>query len=620
MSEVKPLNIVKEDGTIFSQERYFIPLYQRAFAWETDEIHRLITDIYDYKAEAYYLGSLIVSERKDGMYEVIDGQQRLTALFLLLHYLGYNLDNDRLVYECRTKSNYTLNHLGDLDGTNLATQLDADKIEDTLKKGLEDIDKKFINSRVNDEIIDREKFKEKLKKVLLFRIEVPPHTDLNRYFEIMNVRGEQLEQHDIVKAKLMDAFRKDSGKRSVFAKIWDACRDMTGYVQMHFYTNNNDRENLFGDKWEELNLENIDQIKDSGNIQESTALDIIKQDNIEPPTDGENEDGKQVRFDSIIDFPYFLLHVLKVFTGEDVSFDDKTLAETFEKQIKKCTDAEQFSLGFIKCLLKCRFLFDKFIIKREREYKSNDKNGKWSLKALHNYNGKAQYTFTEFKNKGERNTTYEKAKQKRHNNILMLQACLRVSDTSPKSMPWITLALKWLHDNYHFYKSANLEFEIENYIKDRIKEDYKLLEEKGFALGVSTPHLVLNYLDYLLWQDRGNAQYRELHFDDFDFEFRNSVEHWYPQHPSGFDSWEQRDRFGNLCLLSREVNSKFSNANPVAKQGYNKIIEKGSLKLRLMCKSTTTDDAWKQENGDCAEHEKKMLGLLQNACNLPVIP
>lgn len=32
---------------------------------------------------------------------------------------------------------------------------------------------------------------------------VPENTDLNRYFEIMNTRGEQLEQHDILKARLM---------------------------------------------------------------------------------------------------------------------------------------------------------------------------------------------------------------------------------------------------------------------------------------------------------------------------------------------------------------------------------------------------------------------------------
>ena len=40
----------------------------------------------------------------------------------------------------------------------------------------------------------------------------------------------------------------------------------------------------------------------------------------------------------------------------------------------------------------------------------------------------------------------------------------------------------------------------------------------------------------------------------FTFEFRNSVEHWYPQNPSKgtFDEWDQVDRFGNLCLFTKK--------------------------------------------------------------------
>lgn len=41
--------------------------------------------------------------------------------------------------------------------------------------------------------VDKDSFIKKLSKIILYRIEVPEHTDLNRYFEIMNTRGEQLE-------------------------------------------------------------------------------------------------------------------------------------------------------------------------------------------------------------------------------------------------------------------------------------------------------------------------------------------------------------------------------------------------------------------------------------------
>lgn len=74
---------------------------------------------------------------------------------------------------------------------------------------------------------------------------MPENTDLNRYFEIMNTRGEQLEQHDILKASLMSNLR-DAAERRLFAAIWEACSDMTGYVQMHFISKNNSvREAIF---------------------------------------------------------------------------------------------------------------------------------------------------------------------------------------------------------------------------------------------------------------------------------------------------------------------------------------------------------------------------------------
>ena len=86
-------------------------------------------------------------------------------------------------------------------------------------------------------------FVSRLAHVVLYRIEVPEHTDLNRYFEIMNTRGEQLEQHDILKAQLM-GYLNDRGEQELFfQKIWNACSDMTGYVQMHFSPT--DREKNF---------------------------------------------------------------------------------------------------------------------------------------------------------------------------------------------------------------------------------------------------------------------------------------------------------------------------------------------------------------------------------------
>ena len=127
---------------------------------------------------------------------------------------------------------------------------------------------------------------------------------------------------------------------------------------------------------------------------------------------------------------------------------------------------------------------------------------------------------------------------------------------------------------------------------------------------MGTPHIVFNYLDYLLWKSDKEA------YKDFVFEFRNSVEHWYPQHPSDgtIDVWDGRDVFGNLCIISRSVNSKFSNLSPESKmKSFERMVQRGSLKLRIMGEiiSKSTNQEWIEKK--CREHEKEMIRLLCRA-------
>ena len=64
---------------------YKIPIYQRNYAWERDEISALIKDIYDSMVidkPIYYIGTLVTFKRDENVFEVIDGQQRLTTCLL----------------------------------------------------------------------------------------------------------------------------------------------------------------------------------------------------------------------------------------------------------------------------------------------------------------------------------------------------------------------------------------------------------------------------------------------------------------------------------------------------------------------------------------------------------
>ena len=636
--EIDRLTILAGAGkTLFSEVgvRYVIPRYQRAYAWEEKEIEQLIDDICDDNdpKRDYYIGSLIVARRKadDGVeYEVIDGQQRLTTIYLLLQSLldeGYFSRGDvsvgeALSFDCRSKSNCTLAYI----------RSDARKSEgkeELLDQSIllaVDIIKKKLAREFGDRVEDQKKFVDRLKHVVLYRIEVPEHTDLNRYFEIMNTRGEQLEQHDILKARLMN-YLDDACEREAFARIWEACSDMTGYVQMHFSVE--DRVKLFGQWWSDPPSENALRELCRGKRRsegKSEGLDISKIIDLKSEVDDVvgalKKRDAEARFESIIDFPYFLLHVLRVFCrAERLSMDgaeelgslldDKLLLKDFDKVITSCEkrgdmDVKRwFARTFIQFLLRSRFLFDKFIIKRENT--EDDQDGRWSLKELRTSGAgsakKPYYADTSLRYKSE----WEKTYAPRNKECLMIQSALRVSYTSPKVMHWITELLVWLFNNNETER-YKLTDEAERIAAEAVMENF--LDLGNYELGVQTPHVVFNYLDYLLWKSDKEA------YKDFVFEFRNSVEHWYPQHPSDgtIEPWDGRDVFGNLCIISRSVNSKFSNLSPESKmKSYKKMVQKGSLKLRIMGDiiERGTSETWRLS--ECAKHEEEMISLLCEA-------
>lgn len=620
---VEELKILDKVTIFDTKAHYVIPRYQRAYAWEDKEIVQLIDDINDINlSDNYYIGSLVVSkiQGKPEVYEVVDGQQRLTTLFLLLQYLVSEgvLEGElgqTLSFDCRSKSKYTLSNIQQILADKKHSADYEENIDQSILNGIKAIRQKFTS----DKGLNKNDFVSRLQHVILYRIEVPEHTDLNRYFEIMNTRGEQLEQHDILKARLMK-FLNNRKEQELFSRIWNACSDMTGYVQMHF--SRSERENIFGGEWSGCPANNWNEYSDCLEITEDSENNATISEIIKPRFKVDNVDGAlgddiHIRFESIIEFPYFLLHALRIFVDfynvslkKDLGelLDDKKLIADFENVIKYGTinegpikdNRENFAKMFIVHLLQTRYLFDMFIIKRE--FTGEDKEGEWSLKELHTSGQaskkKAYYSNTKLKYEKERETTYKEC--------LMIQSALRVSYTSPKVMHWITELVLWLFKNDEV---ALLTNEAEGIAALATKENF--LDEKDYKLGVTTPHIVFNFLDYLLWKNNKNK------YSNFEFEFRNSVEHWYPQNPSdgSFDSWDDKDTFGNLCIISRSVNSKFSNLSPESKmKSYGKMVEKGSLKLRLMGEiiQQNSNDDW--IGNYCKKHEEGMISILENAC------
>lgn len=66
---------------------FFIPSYQRGYRWGKDEVLRLLNDVYDNGKKNYCLQPIVVKRKEDSSLELIDGQQRLTTLYLIYRYM-----------------------------------------------------------------------------------------------------------------------------------------------------------------------------------------------------------------------------------------------------------------------------------------------------------------------------------------------------------------------------------------------------------------------------------------------------------------------------------------------------------------------------------------------------
>ena len=101
-------------------KHYYIPNYQRGYRWGKDEVSKLLDDIWDFashrKSKFYCLQPLIIlpQESSDAeetvRYEVLDGQQRLTTLNLIIHYINEHFRGNKkypemyLHYQTRPES------------------------------------------------------------------------------------------------------------------------------------------------------------------------------------------------------------------------------------------------------------------------------------------------------------------------------------------------------------------------------------------------------------------------------------------------------------------------------------------------------------------------------------
>lgn len=634
-SLAKEVNI----GALFNEFSFRIPIYQRNYAWGEEEITQLLQDINDIgDKQNYYLGTLVLY-KNDSHLDVIDGQQRLTTLYLLRKILSIRIEgvptsNKDLNFESRPKTIAFFKTLSEKKTKDALEKLcEEAKDLDNFVVAINAINKFFDQDLKEKEI---EPFKNKcLNKTYLFTTVLPATTDVNHYFEIMNNRGEQLEKHEILKVNFLNVLKPEYSKEK-FAAIWEACSQMDNHVQ-YYIRSTDDRKALFGDNYNTFpgddKIETFLKISqdnnevsssEESNQEEHVGFNILKNHILKNDFNQEDKNQPNEKFKSIIDFENFLLQVLSLMKDyENTNLEDKNLLKNFGYDIGSDIVFPD-PIEFIKKLLQVRFLFDKYVVKRE--FDDEEVNGwKWTIREF-KYDEKTSFV-----------QNYTFGTDNYSKKLTQLQTMFQVSYSPNVNKKWLRELLLRL--------SYNTEAQyIYDFLMELMQERYK---DSGFDTnqGLQTPRAVFNFLDYLLWEEyynqvRGKDNIKDLdietsekdylkkifdlkdNFNKFYFTQRNSIEHFFPQSKENglvlIDNHETKEEngikynvinsFGNLCLISSSSNSSYNKEHPSFKKSKGRSKNE-SLKQQIMFESMN-GDSWGQK--EIENHQEEMLELLNS--------
>jgi len=244
---------------------YRIPEYQRPYVWGSDQVIELLDDIH--KAcksnpdSEYFLGSMVLLKKKESTYEeydLLDGQQRLTTLFIisavvrdLAKTLTMNDDEKkvlaetaeqciyqkknlfkniperiRIIFDIRDKvRDYVAQYIMNNDGT-----IKFDELKQLVDKKGEDISIRNMSNAIlithdyfNNNPIISEFYQYLLTKVLMIYVAAEELQDAFHLFTVMNNRGIKLRNSDILKAENLKFV--DETARLKYAKKWESTEE-----------------------------------------------------------------------------------------------------------------------------------------------------------------------------------------------------------------------------------------------------------------------------------------------------------------------------------------------------------------------------------------------------------
>ena len=608
---VTPAKIVQDNW------RFSIPIYQRLFVWEREQIDRLLDDLWTAseknKDQPYYIGVITTVEQSDRdngrVFSVVDGQQRLT--FLLLFFCdciarGEKMESARKFVSLNrdlNESQLRIRFLGrKFDEEDIRLYIRHSENENEKWDSVRNLNFRQFHDRMEVFIKKHKDWESKNEAFVKYVFEKTSflvnelagfsNADLNLYFEKMNSTGRQLSPLEQLK-----------GEFASYASDWNDCFNF------------------------EISRCESEAKRNPASEKSDSCTSTIDQD-------GLSADGKDISLDAIVKYtgevedepkqgqvtstfsrlpmrPEVLaLHALRLTLGkDDVDLSPRHLLETFNKKMSNDPAVRENYIAYLKTY---RDWLDQNIIylRGEMEADSEESADTSGLK----------YDFRD----------QQKSSDKK---MLQLQSMLYVS--SGEKQEWVLEAYKAFKD-----KDGKLDFgRLRQYALNRL--DKNNVFELTYSPGMN--RLAFWILDYLLWEKvvetepqqehvtisfcEGVAQ--ELSKDQiaaikrYRFTQNRSVEHLHPQNPPAeSDAWNDdrnnngdkvRNSFGNLCMISQSTNSELSN-EPVGVK-FAKVTENlrkyplQSIKLMLMFVCCNREnDSWTPERA--IEHGGEMLKIL----------
>ncbi|WP_300024345.1 DUF262 domain-containing protein [uncultured Maribacter sp.] len=635
--------------SIVAQEYEFnIPIYQRLYVWTEEQVKTLFEDLLTaYKADKdiYYIGGVITvnNENSDKLYDLVDGQQRFTTLWLLSNELGGNLEpftykNGELRLKFAIRQNVT-DYFNNIGKAEHSSSNDSKDYSDLLKIGKA---RNQINQLILQHLEDEEekiKFSQYIfEKVKMVLTNVPKTTDLNKLFEALNNRGEQLAHHEILKARLLN-YIKNVEKRNQYAKLWQVCSVMDNYLERVIALeigSSKDVAHIFDNGFD---IDDVLNLFESSNPQTTLMLsDVLEhpeqyediatsvKDNITHHPESNEDEFEPVR--SILSFPQLLLHTLRIFLfkneEEDIlRINEKELLETFDKHLLKSESInEEFVIRFFETLFKVRYSFDRYVIKWITVSEDKEEH---SIKDIYKQNQK----------KGGWTYYLRRLNKDRLHGMALLQSILYHSQQNTTQY-WLTPFLYWMIEekpifNDAYYWLRQLDNTLFSSNTEHISLPERTINSMGDFLnvecdaesvfgtlenlnnsGVGFPHFWFYKIEFVLWYYRDQLNKQE-DWGNYKMTARNSIEHIGPQNPRDPRDKvciETLDTMGNLVLVTRSINSEYSDkAYGVKRSMFENKKAKGSIDS-LKSDLIYNEDDWNDQKAE--EHFAKIMVLLND--------